>query len=1651
MAEKATRYSFAEAAAQQPERQRFSFSAAAPQKPLTLTESLDKQFPHREMLRNISAQSVTPPKPPAGQMAKEFVIPGRGFTDEQIAQADPTLKDKAVGLGRAGLEIGVGLATLTHMGGNQLMRILPGYGKEEAVKAAEARNKLLEPIEPFITPKTAKEAQVMRFADIAGFAVGWTKAGRLNQIKKALVNVDNVDDARKILRSSELTDDIITRLNLDQAVVNIKNTKDANAFVKRVDDIMEQAANAAKSTGPTLTKQPAQTTQPPRTVDGSPVTPTRVPTPTQPATTPSRFSFAETARQTPTAAVARQTTPPATSAVPTAPTTRTDITRGKIEADLDEARFVEGEVMPGQQPASVETTFRESSNQFATQNLPDNKLPKFDDNSREIRRVERERFSPLEERKPQKSGFEQIFERLEMNKRIELSRADKKMLDTIMFDDVELDEIYSFIKKVGPQNLQDVRLSIRRLLPNNAAGNFNFDNAIISLSRSASTKGTLALDTIVHELWHALSRNLPTDKIKLLQLEYDRVLKSFLRENSWFRFIYRNGKKTKDGDIILTVEDVKRYENTFGRNGSSTARQQTFTKLSNGTYRYNFDTNTYRFKNIDEFFAEELTSRTLKNKFSPKVKTFIEKIKDAVWSVVDMLGRAFGKPDTRRLLENTYDAFLRQKYTKQVRSGPIDKANTMVLKKDTQGGTPQNPIQTANAERAEQVIKRQPKPEQVAEEAAEVKKWESNPVKVQSEATQEVATKYSNTVADKGFISEGAAKIDGVPPVKNVRAKARNFAKDNDVPIDLPPQTWAGYFITQVQDTAYRLGLVQKQLTKAGAKISDDANAYLQREAYIGRAASKIEKKRKELGMVAGSKNGLFMRMKRDGVDIESLNEYMTAKAAIDRNKRVASLKDGIPDGGSGITNAEASEILAKYKGNTKVEAYAQEFRDSVITPRLQLLKEAGILTDEQIANITKYEPNYVPFKVAEFDRIQGGGKGFSVKGSGVKGLRGSARKDRTNSVMQAVADYEDAVQRSEKNKSLQAMGKLIEENPDKTLWEVKGVQYIPQYDEVGELQFLRQRPLNEKTSVEFFKDGKAYEIRFHDEALAKVFTQEGMYKPIAALRVINNYLRAVNTVINPEFMITNAMRDAQTALVIAGGEKGMLTAAKIAKDYPAASKGIWQAVRKESNTGWAKIYNEMVEAGGRTGWFDLKEVSESTKEVSRLVNRYNSSKTSDSLMRAVDSTAKLISDVNEVGEMAVRVSAYKQLVDAGMTKTQAANYAKNMTVNFNKRGNIGMLANSLYLFANAGIQGSARLLMAMKNPKVRRITYGIVGSSYAINELNNKINPEGYERIQDFEKERNLIIMLPLDGNKYNLPGVSGDPSNGYYFKVPLPYGFNVFKVVGDATYDMVHGKKTSGEMMKKILMAIDASFNPLSSGTPIQFVSPTVVDPFVSSWENKNWFGAPIMPDQPAFAPAVRDSDRYFSGARDISVETAQFLNRLTGGNEVTAGAVDISPETIDHVIDSLGGGLGNFLGQFVDGSVNVVKGDIPAPEEMPFVRKFIDTPFEKGEQMQAFQLLEQSATKPLNQIQTDRFIDSVIDATVRGDMTVETGERMFTQFQQNVARNYAGEILSLFNEGKLDDALELYQSTPTQVKKELDKLIEKDLEREINRQEK
>lgn len=68
------------------------------------------------------------------------------------------------------------------------------------------------------------------------------------------------------------------------------------------------------------------------------------------------------------------------------------------------------------------------------------------------------------------------------------------------------------------------------------------------------------------------------------------------------------------------------------------------------------------------------------------------------------------------------------------------------------------------------------------------------------------------------------------------------------------------------------------------------------------------------------------------------------------------------------------------------------------------------------------------------------------------------------------------------------------------------------------------------------------------------------------------------------------------------------------------------------------------------------------------------------------------LSDYNLAMENAVRLSAYKVGIDQGMSKERAASLAKNLTVNFNRKGQISQQAGALYAFFNAGVQGTTRL-----------------------------------------------------------------------------------------------------------------------------------------------------------------------------------------------------------------------------------------------------------------------------------------------------------------------------------------------------------------------
>jgi hypothetical protein len=186
----------------------------------TLTGSLDKMFPHRQMIRNVP---LTPKKPTIGQTVKhvgrEILAPKRGFEDEETWKgfAEATAKDKAIGTAKAFGEFGVGISQLSRMG----LEKIPGFNK-----LFPSDPTFVEKVEKKILPKTSGEAGTMRALDIAAWlpatAGRISKLSKVDEIIKASTAAKNPEAARLVLKASGATDEFIDSLKLDRQIANAK-------------------------------------------------------------------------------------------------------------------------------------------------------------------------------------------------------------------------------------------------------------------------------------------------------------------------------------------------------------------------------------------------------------------------------------------------------------------------------------------------------------------------------------------------------------------------------------------------------------------------------------------------------------------------------------------------------------------------------------------------------------------------------------------------------------------------------------------------------------------------------------------------------------------------------------------------------------------------------------------------------------------------------------------------------------------------------------------------------------------------------------------------------------------------------------------------------------------------------------------------------------------------------------------------------------------------------------------------------------------------------------------------------------------------------------------------------------------------------------
>lgn len=512
----------------------------------------------------------------------------------------------------------------------------------------------------------------------------------------------------------------------------------------------------------------------------------------------------------------------------------------------------------------------------------------------------------------------------------------------------------------------------------------------------------------------------------------------------------------------------------------------------------------------------------------------------------------------------------------------------------------------------------------------------------------------------------------------------------------------------------------------------------------------------------------------------------------------------------------------------------------------------------------------------------------------------------------------------------------------------------------------------------------------------------KGIMKPLSS---ISRMMAQLCTSYNPEFVMRNIMRDAEFASSNVTSKEGARYGALWAKYY--AQLGLYKGASNISfkdlsgTTGlglFAKYRNgtldtsdkvqryfkEFMENGGETGWVQIKNMQDWTKEYKKDV-KSERSKIDKGGAALRDFFFGNLANINEVAENIARFATYCASRDSNRSIIRSVYDAKEVSTNFNRHGSgdaiksfkngemtggkaaarwaYGFTASYLRhcsMFFNAGIQSTNLLVKNLKNHPVGTsinmlaIPFALgalaaLGNNVLIaseDEKDRKGVKDPYGELPDYIRRNNLCIYK----------------GGGQFVTIPLAIELRAFYGLGDLAAGLTFSPNVSGQKnpaldavgcMSQLVPVMDYLGNSSAGKEPlnetIKAISPSALSPFVE-WElNTDWKGAPIerRGDWNENSPAWQ---RAYKGVPDGYMAVNKFVNAQT--NDVAKGNEDMlgnsfldmvtNPSMLNHYIGGLGGGAATFT----ERTIGVIKhGSDTETKDIPFLRSLLYTPSEQS----------------------------------------------------------------------------------------------------------
>lgn len=434
----------------------------------------------------------------------------------------------------------------------------------------------------------------------------------------------------------------------------------------------------------------------------------------------------------------------------------------------------------------------------------------------------------------------------------------------------------------------------------------------------------------------------------------------------------------------------------------------------------------------------------------------------------------------------------------------------------------------------------------------------------------------------------------------------------------------------------------------------------------------------------------------------------------------------------------------------------------------------------------------------------------------------------------------------------------------------------------------------------------------------------------LSVVMYVNRQLSALYTTRNPDFVVSNFMRDMLYSNCMTWVKETPSYALRYHRNFGKFNPAVMAKLLNKYENGTLNsndyiehAFEQFMANGGETGFTNLKDIEGHKRAIAKELRRQG-----NVALRGWSALGMKLDLMNRSVENCARFAAYVTSREMGRSVDRSIYDAKEISVNFNKKGSGGTMAQKnrtllgkigahtsgwgrlLYVFWNAGIQGMTNYGRAAKrNPaKATAAATALFSLGWVIPLL---AQAEGGD-----DDDKNAYYNLPSYIRRSNICYRAGEQ----WVTIPLPIEYRAIYGLGELAYGTISGNERYSD--DELCLEVMAQFSQLlpidmlEGGGGLSPFIPSAAKPAVEAYVmNKSWTGLPIYKDtgynkdDPEWTKAYKNADQHL-------VKASRWLNEVSGGDDFKKGSWwgDVNPAKLEYLLNGMFGGMVSFPSKVV-----------------------------------------------------------------------------------------------------------------------------------------